>query len=202
MTTDVVLASGNKGKIAEFQGALEPFGFNVIPQSIFNVSDVVEDGLSFVENAIIKARHASLETGLPSIADDSGIEANALNGAPGIFSARYAGEHGNDVANNIKLLAELQNQSDRSARFQCALAFVRFANDPNPIISQAAWHGEILEQTRGDNGFGYDPLFWIPALKKTSAEIKFSCLSPSCIRMPPKNHRNLSRGLTSSSGNV
>lgn len=172
MAIDVVLASGNKGKIAEFQGSLKPLGFNVIPQSNLNVSDVAEDGLSFVENAIIKARHASKETGLPAIADDSGIEANALDGAPGIFSARFAGEHGNDAANNTKLLAKLKNQSDRSARFQCALAFVRFANDPNPIISQAAWHGEILEHAQGGNGFGYDPLFWISALQKTSAELE------------------------------
>ncbi len=172
MAIDVVLASGNKGKIAEFQGALEPLGFNIVPQSAFNVSDVAEDGLSFVENAIIKARHASQETGLPAIADDSGLEANALNGAPGIFSARFAGEHGNDTANNAKLIEQLHNQADRSAQFQCALAFVRFANDPNPIISQAAWHGEILEHARGNNGFGYDPLFWIDSLQKTSAELE------------------------------
>lgn len=172
MAIDVVLASGNKGKITEFTGALEPLGFNVIAQSQFNVSDVAEDGLSFVENAIIKARHASLETGLPAIADDSGIEANALNGSPGIFSARFSGEYGNDSANNAKLIKELENQSDRSACFQCALAFVRFANDPNPIISQASWHGEILEQAQGSNGFGYDPLFWIPDLQKTSAELE------------------------------
>lgn len=172
MPTDVVLASGNKGKIAEFQGALEPLGFNIIPQSAFNVSDVAEDGLSFVENAIIKARHAAKETGLPAIADDSGLEAIALNGAPGIYSARFAGEHGNDAANNEKLLVELENQSNRSARFQCALAFLRFANDPNPIISQAAWNGEILKQAAGENGFGYDPLFFIPSLQKSSAELE------------------------------
>lgn len=172
MAIDVVLASANKGKIAEFTGVLEPLGFNVIAQSHFNVSDVAEDGLSFVENAIIKARHASRQTGLPAIADDSGIEAHALNGSPGIFSARFAGEHGNDDANNAKLIEALENQTDRRASFQCALAFVRFANDPNPIISQAAWHGEILEQAQGNNGFGYDPLFWIPTLQKTSAELE------------------------------
>jgi len=171
MAIDIVLASGNKGKIAEFQGALEPLGFNVIAQSEFNVSDAVEDGLSFVENAIIKARHAAKATGLPAIADDSGIEAIALSGAPGIFSARFAGEHGNDTANNAKLLAELETQQDRRARFQCALAFLRFADDPNPIISQAAWQGEIIEQPQGNNGFGYDPIFWLPALHKTAAEL-------------------------------
>ena len=172
MAIDVVLASGNRGKIAEFQGALEPLGLHIIPQTKFNISEVTEDGLSFVENAIIKARHASQETGLAAIADDSGLEAMALNGSPGIFSARYAGEHGNDEANNNKLIQELKNQKDRRARFQCALAFVRFANDPNPIISQASWHGEILKQARGNNGFGYDPLFWIPVFRKTSAELE------------------------------
>ncbi len=172
MAIDVVLASGNRGKIAEFKGALDPLGFHIIPQTQLNVSDVAEDGLSFVENAIIKARHASQETGLAAIADDSGIEAMALNGSPGIFSARYAGEHGNDQANNNKLIHELHNQNDRRARFQCALAFVRFANDPNPIISQASWHGEILKQAQGSNGFGYDPIFWIPELHKTSAELE------------------------------
>ena len=171
MSIDIVLASGNQGKIAEFQGALDPLGFNVIAQSEFNVNDVAEDGFSFVENAIIKARHASKQTGLPAIADDSGLEVQALNGAPGIFSARYAGEHGNDAANNIKLLTELKQHQNRSAKFQCALAFFRFPNDPNPIISQAAWAGRILEQQTGENGFGYDPLFFIPELEKTSAEL-------------------------------
>ena len=171
MSIDIVLASGNQGKIAEFQGALDPLGFNVIAQSEFNVNDVAEDGFSFVENAIIKARHASKQTGLPAIADDSGLEVQALNGAPGIFSARYAGEHGNDAANNLKLLTELKQHQNRSAKFQCALAFFRFPNDPNPIISQAAWAGRILEQQTGENGFGYDPLFFIPELEKTSAEL-------------------------------
>ena len=171
MSIDIVLASGNQGKIAEFQGTLDPLGFNVIAQSEFNVNDVAEDGFSFVENAIIKARHASKQTGLPAIADDSGLEVQALNGAPGIFSARYAGEHGNDAANNIKLLTELKQHQNRSAKFQCALAFFRFPNDPNPIISQAAWAGRILEQQTGENGFGYDPLFFIPELEKTSAEL-------------------------------
>lgn len=172
MAIDIVLASGNKGKITEFRGALDPLGFNVIAQSEFNVSDVAEDGLSFVENAIIKARHAAKETGMPAIADDSGLEAQALNGAPGIFSARYAGGHGNDAANNAKLLAELKQHQNRSAQFQCALAFFRFANDPNPLVSQASWSGKILEQAKGENGFGYDPLFFIPDLQKTSAELE------------------------------
>lgn len=171
MAIDVVLASSNQGKIAEFQGALKSLGINIIPQSKFNIHDADENGLSFVENAIIKARHAALESGLPAIADDSGLEANALNGSPGIYSARFAGTHGNDKANNAKLLQELDKHEDRSARFQCALAFLRFANDPNPIISQASWNGEIVTTARGQNGFGYDPLFFIPELAKTSAEL-------------------------------
>ena len=172
MTIDVVLASSNPGKIAEFQGTLEPLGINIIPQSNFDFEDAIEDGLSFVENAIIKARHAARETGLPAIADDSGLEANALLGAPGIYSARFAGKHGDDAANNAKLLQELEHHEDRSARFQCALAFLRFDNDHNPIISQASWHGEILTAGRGHHGFGYDPLFYIPELDKTSAELE------------------------------
>ena len=172
MAIDVVLASSNQGKIAEFQGALDPIGITIIPQSAFDFEDAVEDGLSFVENAIIKARHAARETGLPAIADDSGLEVNALQGAPGIHSARFAGNHGDDAANNAKLLQELAQQQDRSAYFQCALAFLRFDNDPNPIISQASWQGEILTTGRGLNGFGYDPLFYITELKKTSAELK------------------------------
>ena len=172
MTIDVVLASSNPGKIAEFQGTLETLGINIIPQSNFDFEDAIEDGLSFVENAIIKARHAARETGLPAIADDSGLEANALLGAPGIYSARFAGKHSDDAANNAKLLQELEQHEDRSARFQCALAFLRFDNDPNPIISQASWHGEILTAGRGHHGFRYDPLFYIPELDKTSAELE------------------------------
>ena len=172
MAIDVVLASGNKGKIAEFNNALSRIGFNIIPQSEFNVSDAIENGLSFVENAIIKARHAAQQTNLPAIADDSGLEALALNGSPGIYSARYAGKHGDDKANNRKLIYELQNHEDRRAKFQCALAFIRFAEDPNPIISQASWSGEILNEEKGKNGFGYDPIFWLPTLGKTAAELQ------------------------------
>jgi XTP/dITP diphosphohydrolase len=171
MAIDIVLASGNKGKIAELQGALEPLGLNIIPQSSFNCTDAIENGLSFVENAILKARHACAQTGLPAIADDSGLEVDALKGQPGIYSARYAGAHGNDQANNQKLISELKNQANRNARFQCALAFMRHENDPNPIVSQAFWTGEIIDSLKGDNGFGYDPLFWIPELEKTSAQL-------------------------------
>ena len=169
---DVVLASSNLGKIAELQGALQPIGFNIIPQSTFDCTDAIENGLSFVENAILKARHACKQTGLAAIADDSGLEVNALNGQPGINSARYAGEHGNDSANNAKLIEALQPHQNRTARFQCALVFMRHENDPNPVISQAFWEGKIIDKPRGTNGFGYDPIFWIPHLAKTSAELK------------------------------
>lgn len=167
----VVLASSNSNKIAELQGSLEPLGYFVVPQAEFNCTDAIEDGLSFVENAIKKARHATQQTGLPAIADDSGLEVIALNGAPGIHSARYAGEHGNDKANNTKLLASLKNVSNRSARFRCALVMVKHATDPTPLIAEGVWLGEILETPRGENGFGYDPLFWLPELKASSAEL-------------------------------
>lgn len=170
-THKVVLASSNKGKIAELQGALEPLGYHIVPQSEFNCADAIEDGLSFVENAIIKARHASEQTGLPAIADDSGLEVAALNGAPGIHSARYAGEHGNDDANNEKLLESMLNQSNRIARFRCALVMVNHTEDPVPLIAEGVWSGEILDAPRGENGFGYDPLFWLPELGVSSAEL-------------------------------
>ena len=172
MPIDVVLASANLGKIAELQGVLKPLGFNVIPQSMFNCTDAVEGGLSFVENAILKARHASAQTGLPAIADDSGLEVDVLKGQPGIYSARYSGVHGDEHANNQKLLAALQNHQNRRARFQCALAFMLHEHDPNPIISQACWAGEIIDSPQGENGFGYDPIFWIPERGKTAAQLE------------------------------
>lgn len=167
----VVLASSNKGKIAELQGALEPLGYDVVPQSEFNCTDAIEDGLSFVENAIKKARHAAQQTGLSAIADDSGLEVVALNGAPGIHSARFAGEHGNDAANNAKLIESMQNKSNRTARFRCALVMVSHTEDPAPVIAEGIWSGEILDAPRGENGFGYDPLFWLPERKVSSAEL-------------------------------
>jgi len=167
----IVLASSNKGKIAELNDALLPLGYEVIPQSEFNCTDAVEDGLSFVENAIKKARHAAQQTGLPALADDSGLEVMSLDGAPGIHSARYAGTHGDDAANNQKLVDELSNSESRSARFRCALVMVEHANDPVPVIAEGAWSGEILEAPRGENGFGYDPLFFIPSLGSSAAEI-------------------------------
>lgn len=173
MTRRIVLASGNKGKLREMQAVLLPLGFDVLPQSDFGVTDAEETGLSFVENAIIKARHAARATGLPAIADDSGLEVDALDGAPGIYSARYAGPGAGDAANNAKLLAELaaRGVTRAVARFQCVLVFVRHAQDPVPVIAQGAWEGEILESPRGTNGFGYDPLFFVPGEHCASAEL-------------------------------
>lgn len=169
----VVLASGNQGKLREFQQLLSRCGFEVLPQSAFDVPDVEETGLSFVENALLKARNACQHTGLPAIADDSGLEVDALDGAPGIYSARYAGPHCNDQDNNRKLLADLAGvpESQRGARFQCLLVFLRHANDPVPLICQGSWQGRILESPAGDNGFGYDPLFFVEATRCTSAQL-------------------------------
>lgn len=180
----LVLASNNVGKITEFQQIFSALNLpiQVIPQKQFNIPDAIEDGLSFVENAILKARHAAQLSNKPALADDSGLCVPILKGAPGIYSARYAGEHGNDSLNNQKLLADLlpyrhtfrydgQNQQTIEAYFVCVLALVQHADDPLPLIFQGLWHGEILEQPRGDGGFGYDPLFWLPELGKTSAEL-------------------------------
>ena len=173
MIKQVVLASGNKGKLNEFNQVLGDLGIEVLPQSHFNVSDADETGLSFVENAILKARHAAAITSLPALADDSGLEVDALNGAPGIYSARFSGVDATDAKNNALLLEKLQgvNPEQRTARFRCVLAFMRHENDPTPLICQGTWEGVILEQSSGNNGFGYDPLFWLPSLEKTSAEL-------------------------------
>lgn len=173
MSERIVLATGNKGKLREMQQVLGPLGFDVVAQSDFNVPDADETGLSFVENAIIKARNAAQHTGLPSIADDSGLEVDALNGAPGIYSARYAGAGANDAANNAKLLAELAARGvrDATARFQCVLVFMRHAGDPVPVIAQGSWEGVITDAARGSNGFGYDPLFFVPEEGCVSAEL-------------------------------
>ena len=171
----VILASGNQGKLLELQAILSGKDVELIPQSEFNVSDVQESGLSFVENALIKARHSCTETGLPSIADDSGIEVDALNGEPGIYSARYAGTIGPtaDAENNAKLVAELEQVPDlkRTARFQCVIVFLRHANDTMPLVYRGTWEGRILFEESGDNGFGYDPLFYVPTHDCTSAEL-------------------------------
>jgi XTP/dITP diphosphohydrolase len=172
-TSELVLASGNVGKIREFQQLLTPLGWTLRAQSDFDTPEAAETGLSFVENAIIKARNAASYSGLPALADDSGLEVDALKGAPGIYSARYAGPENSDQANNQKLLAELAAVSpeQRTARFQCVLAFMRHDQDPTPLICQASWEGYIVDLPKGNNGFGYDPLFYIPALDCCSAQL-------------------------------
>ena len=170
----VTLASSNKGKLAEFQQLLSGLNFDVVPQSEFQVPDAIENGLSFVENAIIKARHASKLTGLPAIADDSGLEVDFLHGAPGIYSSRFSGENATDEKNNQRLLSLLQEaeENERTARFQCLLVYMRHPEDPTPIICQGTWEGLITLNPEGDNGFGYDPLFFIPEFNCTSAQLE------------------------------
>ncbi|OCG19834.1 MULTISPECIES: XTP/dITP diphosphatase [unclassified Gilliamella] len=169
----IVLATNNQGKVNELQKLLADAGFDIIAQSQFNVPDADETGLTFIENAILKARHTAKLTGLPAIADDSGLAVNSLGGAPGIYSARYAGEHGNDKSNNQKLLKALQNfpKEKRTAYFYCALVFMRHENDPTPIICLGKWNGLILNEEQGDGGFGYDPLFYVPELGCTAAQL-------------------------------
>ncbi|MFC4701932.1 RdgB/HAM1 family non-canonical purine NTP pyrophosphatase [Glaciecola siphonariae] len=167
----IVLATGNKGKVAEFDALFKQYKIQVCPQSEFLVSDVAETGSTFVENAIIKARHASRHTKLPAIADDSGLVIDALNGAPGIYSARYCGQHGNDKGNYEKVLRELADERRRSARFLCVLVFLRHANDPTPLICQGEWEGQITTAPSGDGGFGYDPIFYLPEHQCTAAEL-------------------------------
>ena len=170
-TQTVVLASGNAGKLRELGQVLSPLGVTLAPQSQFDVPEVEETGLSFVENAIIKARAAAQHSGRPAIADDSGLEVDYLLGAPGIYSARYSGK--GDEANNAKLLRELGDipWEQRGARFQCVLIYMRHALDPTPLVCQASWEGIILEAPRGNNGFGYDPLFYVPEHNCSSAEL-------------------------------
>ena len=172
MTQRVVLASSNKGKVREFSEQLAGRDMTVVPQSDFAVPDADETGLTFVENAILKARNAAAHTGLPAIADDSGLEVDYLNGAPGIYSARYAGNGGSE-ANNAKLLEALAEvpTEQRGARFQCVLVYLRHADDPTPIICQGTWEGRILTALHGEAGFGYDPLFWVPQEGCSSAEL-------------------------------
>ena len=167
----VVLASGNAGKLRELAGILLPLGVQLRSQADFNVPEVAETGLSFVENAILKARAAARFSGYPAIADDSGLEVDYLGGAPGIHSARYSGE--GDAGNNAKLLAAMSGvvQEQRTARFQCALVYMRHELDPMPLVCQASWEGRILEAARGENGFGYDPLFYVPDYRCSSAEL-------------------------------
>ncbi|MDO5650814.1 MAG: RdgB/HAM1 family non-canonical purine NTP pyrophosphatase [Moraxella sp.] len=177
MVEQWVLASNNQGKLAEFQSLFNQanLGIHIVPQGQLGIDDAVEDGLSFVENAIIKARHASRISGLPAIADDSGLCVPVLDNAPGIYSARFAGTHGDDKANNTKLLQCLtpfrHDDTPIVGKFVCVLVLVRHADDPLPIIAQGEWLGEILPAERGSNGFGYDPVFYIPSLDKSSAEL-------------------------------
>jgi XTP/dITP diphosphohydrolase len=166
-----VLASQNQGKLKELSDTLAPAGIQLINQDELNIDSVPETGLTFVENALIKARHVSASAALPAFGDDSGLVVHTLKGEPGIRSARYAGQHGDDDANNAKLINELDGQADRSAYFYCALVFVRYETDPCPLIATAAWHGEILEAPKGDGGFGYDPLFYLPELGLTAAQL-------------------------------
>ena len=169
----IVLASNNAGKLREINQLLASVQIEVVPQRDFNIPDAVEDGLSFVENAIKKARHASSLSGLPAIADDSGIEVDALNGAPGIYSARFAGPDANDEANLQRLLERLADvpEAKRTARFQCLMVYMRHAEDPTPLICQGTWEGRILFEPRGINGFGYDPVFYVPSHDCSSAEL-------------------------------
>lgn len=169
----VVLATNNKGKIRELQALLTPLQMEVLPKSHFTQEEVAETGSTFMENALIKARHAAKASGLPAMADDSGIEVDALNGAPGIYSARYAGEGASDTDNLNKLLEAMNGVPDslRTARYRCALAYVISADDVNPLCCEATWDGFITRMPAGEGGFGYDPIFWLPDYQQTSAQI-------------------------------
>jgi XTP/dITP diphosphohydrolase len=167
----LVLASNNPGKLKEFQRMLAPFGIEVLTQSQLGIPEAEEPHGTFVENALAKARHVSRASGLPALADDSGICVEALGGAPGVLSARYAGEPKSDAHNNAKLLQAMQNVSDRRAHYYCVLVLMRHADDPQPLIAEGEWHGEIARAERGDGGFGYDPLFWLPQQGRMSAEL-------------------------------
>jgi XTP/dITP diphosphohydrolase len=171
MTQRLILASNNAGKLKEFAQLLAPIGFELHPQGEFNVPEADEPHKTFVENALEKARHAARLTGLPALADDSGVCVNALGGAPGVYSARFAGEPKSDARNNDKLIADLAQHADKSAYYYCVLVYVRHADDPQPVIADARWNGEIIATPRGANGFGYDPYFLLPQFGKTAAEL-------------------------------
>lgn len=168
-----VLASNNKGKIKEMQALLAPLDITITPQAELQIPEAEETGLTFVENAILKARQACSYSNLPAIADDSGLEVDVLQGEPGIYSARYAGINASDQDNIDKLLKALENKTQRSARYQCVIVFMQHAKDPTPIIAQGSWEGEILTACRGSSGFGYDPLFYIPSKQCSAAEMNF-----------------------------
>jgi len=171
MTQSLVLASNNAGKLAEFAQLLAPLGFAIKSQRELDIPEAEEPFGTFVENALAKARHASQLSGLPALADDSGICVTALGGAPGVQSARYAGEPRSDAANNAKLVHDIAAYDDKSAYYYCVLVMVRHAEDPQPIIADGVWHGQLIEQPRGQGGFGYDPYFFLPSLDKTAAEL-------------------------------
>ena len=171
MTQRLILASNNAGKLKEFSEILGPIGFTLHPQGEFDVPEAEEPFATFVENALQKARHAARLTGLPALADDSGVCVNALGGAPGVWSARYAGEPKSDARNNEKVIADLAPFEDKSGYYYCVLVYVRHADDPQPVIADARWNGEITPTARGANGFGYDPHFWLPSLGKSAAEL-------------------------------
>ncbi|MCW8963084.1 MAG: RdgB/HAM1 family non-canonical purine NTP pyrophosphatase [Gammaproteobacteria bacterium] len=173
MTHHIVLATGNPGKVRELQQLLADADYKISPQSEFDAPEAIEDGLGFVENALIKARSAARHTGLPAIADDSGIAVDALDGAPGIYSARYAGVGASDEQNLNFLLENMRDvdEADRTARFICLMVYVRHAEDPTPIICQGSWEGRLLHEPQGENGFGYDPIFYVPEKGCTSAQL-------------------------------
>ncbi|HEY8605562.1 MAG TPA: RdgB/HAM1 family non-canonical purine NTP pyrophosphatase [Noviherbaspirillum sp.] len=171
MTRTLVLASNNPGKLKEFNELLAPLGFAVRPQGDFAVPEAEEPHATFVENALAKARHAARLTGLPALADDSGVCVNALGGAPGVYSARFAGEPKSDQRNNEKLVQALAAHPDKSAYYYCVLVYVRSDNDPQPVIADGRWDGEIVAVPAGSNGFGYDPYFWLPGQGRTVAQL-------------------------------
>ena len=171
MTQRLILASNNAGKLKEFNELLSTVGFSVHAQGEYDVPEADEPFHTFVENALQKARHAARLTGLPALADDSGVCVNALGGAPGVYSARFAGEPKSDARNNAKMIADLAGHADKSAYYYCVLVFVRHADDPQPVIADGRWNGEMIATPRGDGGFGYDPHFYIPALGKCAAEL-------------------------------
>ncbi|MDZ7583614.1 MAG: RdgB/HAM1 family non-canonical purine NTP pyrophosphatase [Thiobacillus sp.] len=167
----IVIASGNPGKLREIARILEPLEIKAAQQSDFGVPECPEPHVTFVENCLAKARHASAHTGLPALADDSGICVEALNGAPGVYSARYAGEPKSDQRNNGKLIEALAGQPNRRAHYYCVMVLVRYADDPEPLIAEGRWFGEIIDTPRGEGGFGYDPYFLVPEFGKTGAEL-------------------------------
>ena len=177
MFSKLVIASGNKGKLREIEHILAPLQIEIIPQSILNVPECEEPFFTFIENALAKARHASKHTGLPALADDSGLCVDALQGAPGVLSARYAGEPKSDDANNQKLLKVLVGEKNRHAHFYCVMVLVRHEHDPEPIIAEGQWVGEILSEYRGNDGFGYDPIFLDAKTGKTVAELSMDIKS-------------------------